>query len=263
MRMKEILEGSLTEATFDLDAQVDYIYDRLVKEYRDHIMSTTDGVNAKPPGIAIYSQELPGEAGDAVDRAHELNPIRISYGSRGEGNQYIYADNLVTISMNHNVLDVVHTQRSYASAIEWIAAEAPGQLTKFKSELTVERIKGSIHHELSHWLDDTLHNRHITKRVNRAAALTGKKSQQHYTQNQPNVALTDFERDAQIHSIIQMKRVHGDNWDTLTFDDLLDLNASLREISQKAQSGGWYDKWKKLIIKRMHREGLLGKNMSN
>jgi hypothetical protein len=69
----------------------------------------------------------------------------------------------------------------------------------FEKDLSEPRIKGSIHHELTHWVDDTMNNQHIDKFI---------KNNEKKTAEENNVLKyinTHYlERQAQIHNIKQL-----------------------------------------------------------
>lgn len=105
------------------------------------------------------------------------------------------------------------------------------------------RIKGTIAHEITHWLDDAEHDLHLTKILS-----TGKKSVA-YIHKYGTREATPAETQAIVHELNYLKSV-WDCWDDITFDDLIHIMGW--DISKDA---------KKQIIKRMHRENLLGKKM--
>jgi len=76
--------------------------------------------------------------------------------------------------------------------------------------------------------------------------------------------MTYFEIDAIIHGIKAVKsKVGGKKWDTLTFKQVGELYTSLWSVITKLEYYGpdVAKIYKKAILKRMHREKLLGKNM--
>jgi hypothetical protein len=123
-------------------------------------------------------------------------------------------------------------------------------------EFTEIRIKGSIHHELAHWIDDTLNNRHIKARVGKAM--------ERNTRDLGGIPVdaTRMEIQGQIHNIKQAYNKNKDVWDELSFQDVLDLLPSTNSVNNKL-TGETKAKWRKELKLRMNREGLLGKNMKN
>lgn len=72
--------------------------------------------------------------------------------------------------------------------------------------------------------------------------------------------LTSYERDAQIHAMMQLYREYKDVWDTLSWNDLLDLGVGIRSFYERIDVKK-KKIFKKNFLKRMHREGILGKRM--
>jgi hypothetical protein len=259
MKIHEIIkEENLTEATFDIDQQVDYIWDKFFKEKSEAILGGKQLPTLTPE--YMFSEDLPSS--EIMDKANEIFPVQINIHDGNKGNQYIPQYNLITIDFNRNALEFV---KKYGR-LEYAAKdlEKHGRDSQAKSlmnEFGEARVKGSIHHELSHWLDDVFHNRHISNRLDKTRVLEPTARKKVMNQGQPDVALTNFERDAQVHSIKQLKRKYEDEWDSLSFEDMVRKNPSLEYIYDSGMSAGWGSKWKKMIQRRLHRENLLGKNM--
>jgi len=122
----------------------------------------------------------------------------------------------------------------------------------FLTEFEPYRIKGSIHHELNHWIDDSLHNKHIEQHVDRSI---GKGISPQDNQG-------PIERNSQIHNIVQLKRHLKGEWDTLSFEKMVSSLPGLGGFSNEL-SPAQYNKWKRNLLNRMAREGLLGAGMRN
>jgi hypothetical protein len=76
--------------------------------------------------------------------------------------------------------------------------------------------------------------------------------------------MTYFEIDAQIHGIKQLKQSKKKEWDSRSLEDVILQYSLLKRIVDDIY--GNYNKdilniWLKDLVKRMHRENLLGKNM--
>jgi hypothetical protein len=128
------------------------------------------------------------------------------------------------------------------------------QKNMFLQEFTEHRVKGSIHHELTHWIDDTLNNNHINRYITKYK----NKFEKEYSSG--NINANYVERQAQIHNIKQLYNSHKLIWDSLTFQEMLNLSPTLvflfRRLSEDDKK-----QWTKDIKKRMFRENLLGKMM--
>lgn len=262
MRLSEIFENqqALNEATFDLNDQVDFIYDNYFAEFVNRV-NRNETQSLAVPYDSIPSTDLPEN--DVISKANQINPVTIKIGD-ALGNQYIPHKNLISVSYNKNALDFLQDQGGIERASAILARYDSEQRARaFRNEFTEHRIKGSIYHELSHWLDDTFHNTHIRDKLTRANTASSRtKGINILRQRQPDVALTNYERDAQIHSIKQQKRTMDDNkWNSISFEQMIRMNPSLEVIYDNGKQQGWFNKWKKMILRRMNREGLLGDNM--
>lgn len=257
MRLKQYL----TEKTFDIDRDVDHIYKKGFKKFIDNFQKTGDiqvGLGSKKQ-LVTYQMESGKLKEEECKAAHALHPIMIFCGiSPTGGSYYQIGGNHIWISLQKDVIQM--TQRAATKGVPaW--GTVPQRLRKsFKAELTEGRLKATIYHELSHWLNDTLHNYNITNIVNLAMEL-GNPSMKML--GKKTVDMTHFEIDAQIHGIKQIKRTYKDEWDSYTFDDILDLYPSLRATADSVYNYGKdvLGIWAKAILKRMAREKLLGKSM--
>lgn len=259
MRSQEFI----TEATYELDEDVDKIYNMafapIVAQIKD---GTWDG---KTYATSTYLGETNMLTSPDCKKAHEINPMVIitTNGNEYNPNGDIVRGPFISVSINTQVLDIVGEHGSVKEAIPQIPYS---QRKRFVTELTPERIKGSIHHELAHWLDDTFHNRHISNRIQWSLQAQEKnrdykKAGNIMSQGKKARDLSNYEINAQVHSIKQLKRANEDLWDILSFDEMVELNASLHNLSDEFKEIGQYESWKKQILRRMHREKLLGDEM--
>ena len=252
----------IIEATYDLDNDVDMLYDIAFADIVKAIKSGTwDG--EEPPLRLGTTKMLTSPDCIKADKENRMNIVTT------QDNQYNpYGTSVlgpfISIAINQDVLEIIRrAHNSFTYALELIPSS---QHDMFKTEITPERIKGSIHHELSHWLDDTFHNRHISNRLewSKQAAEKHKdykKASNIITQGKKNVGLSNYEINAQIHAIKQLKRANEKIWDLLSFEDMIKLNASLTQLMNDVKKIGEYGTWKKALLKRMYREKLLGKEM--
>lgn len=252
-----LINEILTERVYHINRDVDRIYNRYFKELVDQIR--TNRWNKQVPATeTVSSAELTNR--DAV-RAHALNPITIVLHDHRYGNQYIPQQQQVHLNLNEAAMQLVAAAGSVPAAITQLP---PAQAQMFKSEFTEEKVKGSIDHELTHWIDDTMNNRHILNRLTVAAALPEPHRTKHMRQQRADVALTNYEMNAQIAAIKQLKRKYRRVWDTISFEEMVTLSAALLTVSKKIlQNGTETDRqhWKKSIMRRMARENLLGAGM--
>jgi hypothetical protein len=296
MRLKQYLrEELLLEKTFAVSKDVNYIYKTCFKTLIDEIWihaGSGKHLNFTSPArdrllnksshkdiwkkVAngldvtykqIMSEDLPGKQ---AKEASKVNPTVITCGIYKEGNlyrpkeEYIAAGikgpggktwdrGVIILSINNSAL-----KTALNNGMEYIQ---PSQLKSFTSEFKEARIKSTIAHELSHWLNDTMHNFHITKLIGTTRELA---KPEILLLHKKDVNMTHFEIDAQIHGIKQLKMAHRKDWDKMTLADVFMEYNALRFMG-----GNIYQKygkeigdiWQKAVIKRMAREKLLGKNM--
>lgn len=248
MRYFDLIQ--LNESTFQLDEAVDYIYDNY---FRSVVSDIKRNIFDSLTPIQFYSSDLPDN--DVINRANELNPvIIIAHGDRPTS--YNPIASVINLTIERGAYRLAKEHGSIANAARLLSSDV---LVQFKLEFTESKIKGSIYHELVHWLDDSLRNSHLTNLVNKSAQ---QQKPSIKNLNFRDVALTPYEREAQIHNIVQLKRDNAEIWDSLSFEDMIRLNPVLSRIFIRGKSQGWLPEWRRFLLKRMHREGLLGKQMS-
>jgi hypothetical protein len=241
-------EGILVERLMDIDDDVDLIYDKYFKEYYDNMEKT---------GKMTYDMFKLDETDTSILKsplcieAHKLNPcvIRINNGS----NYYDPEEKIISVSFSNAAKNFVFSSAN-GNINHAINLLDDSQKKSLSREFKESTIKGSIHHELVHWLDDTMHNYHIKNRIKKQILLK--------TRDLKGIPVnaSKMELQSQIHNIKQLKRKHEDVWDDLSFDDMISLSPSLTIIN-KSLIDPYKSKWRIDIIKRMNRENLLGNNM--
>jgi len=256
-RFKEYLQ----ERTLKVNADVDFIYNKF---FKDIIKAFDKGdfekvIKLSNRTMLIHSSEL--KTKDSK-KGNAIIPIEIIFSPDANLNAYDSLHNKITFHISKNIIQVL----SQMGNQEQLRIGLGKQYFQFNSEFTAERLKGLVMHELSHWLDDALHNKHITSKMNRAKEYTADYERINMVKklisDGDNVNSGYVEIEGQIHSIVQLKRSYKSSWDEMTYEDLLRLNPSLLSIdSSLKQTPKVYAKWKKALFKRMNREGLLGKQM--
>ena len=250
----------LFEKTFNIDSDVDHIYENggfidFLKAFNDGEKPYKDELNSIQTTRRIVfdlitSSELQTE--DCIN-AHIRNPIDIYTGISILGSHYSPINKSIFVSLNSSALGVY-----YSGDINFIS---PFQKESIHNEITEERIKIAIHHELSHWISDSLYNKHIGRIINRSLEL---KDNDIIKLKQKDVNMTYFEIDAQVHSIKELKRNYDEKeWNELSLRDIMIKYPSLFAI-YKATSNYGLDVallWQKNLTRRLYREGLLGNNM--
>ena len=253
--MKELIkqllrEGLLAEKIANIDIDVNMLYDMYFKDDIDEIsrtgIITDDMFKMKQTNTSILKDDE-----SLVANENNKCNILINYGI----NFYRPSTNLISLSVDGGAKDYVMRFDGNIKDAAY-ALDSPSQINNLPREFTEEKIKGSIHHELAHWIDDTMNNRHIRKRLDKAMEL-----------NNSNlggipVNASKMEIQGQIHNVKQLKNKYENNWDNLTFVEMLRLSPALntvyRDLPYKFKV-----RWVRDLKTRMYREGLLGNNMIN
>ena len=255
-----ISENSLNEKLFNLNDDVDYIIEKSGiedffnkvnagdKPFYEEMMNEEEIVF-----LVMESSELKSE--DAV-RANEKNPIFILIGfAKGNiGSHYNPKDKYLLASPKRADFKVFYSEKEHSLE--------PAKRITFKKDLSLERLQYALAHELSHWISDSLHNKHIERIIDRANDLN---DSDYMKLKKHDVNMTYFEIDAIVHSIKEMKRRYTDEaWDNLSFADIMLDYTTLYSIDTILKERYGLEVsliWQKNLFERMHREGLLGKNM--
>lgn len=258
--IKEELESLLTEKLVEVNDDVNLLYDKYFKDDINEFQKTGEITSDMFDSDFTYTSVL---TNDLSKQAHQIKPCKIvinddTMNTRSD-NFYSPQLNLISVGVNSNVVEIIKESGNLNNALKKI----PDNLKKsFQNEITEHKLKGSIHHELTHWVDDTLHGNQVSNYLDKFNNREQNKKYQKYA-NTPNlVNTTDFEVNSQIHNIKHAYDKNKERWDSLTFDDLGSLVPAIGTI-YKSLSQSDRDKWLKQLKKRMHREGLLGKKMYN
>ena len=249
--MKHILPYNnftpILEKLTAVDDDVNLIYDLYFKKDIEEIEKT--GI-VKSSMFQISETDTSILQSEESLKGNELAPCKILINRNQNG--YDPINKIILISVNFGALNFALGE---GGNIEKTSQILPvNQRTSFLKEFTKEKIKGSIHHELTHWLDDVFNNQHILKRV--------KKQISAGTRNiggKP-VNAEKFEIQGQIHNIKQLHNSFSDKWNEMTFREMISLSPALNAIYNQLNSEQ-LKQWKRDLKTRMSREGLLGNKM--
>lgn len=260
----------LLENTFDIDKDVDYIYNSIFKEAIDKLKNKTfnDKLNVYYNFLSLKGDLLEFIESNSLSTkecrlAHSINPIYIFGGFFTPDSFYcltkkIKGKNYILISIDKDLIEsYVNNNFDFGN----LKREFPNKYIQLiKNTLKESNIKSLIYHEVSHWLNDTLNSNHIQKIVQLAQRYDNPELLKLKTKN---INLTYFEIDGQVHSIKQCKRDNLKKWDKLTFYQLFLLMPGLWRIYMDVKEYGpeITNMWLQTLVKRMNRENLLGRSM--
>jgi hypothetical protein len=249
--IKKLLnEGLLSEKLTMVDDDVDLIYDTYFKDDIEEI-NRTGIVTEKMFKYSLTDTSI--LKSEEAMRAHELNPCSIHINAGKNGYAPLTKD--IYVSVNFGAFEFV---LDFKGDLSIAAEKLPSGTHKnnFSKEFTLEKIKGSIHHELAHWIDDTFNNQHIEKRIQKQMSAG--------TSDLKNIPvnMTKFEIQAQIHNVKQLHNKYNDIWDSLSFMDMIKLSPALNVVYNQLNPEQ-LKQWTRDLKTRMYRENLLGKKMAN
>ncbi|NCO32190.1 hypothetical protein GW891_05525, partial [bacterium] len=157
------------------------------------------------------------------------------------------------MSLNYNAFGLASNSNFNKKSIEKYLDH---KSERFFNEFSSKSFKATIYHELTHWIDDTLHNKFITKKIEKAkdGDLKGKLG---------SVNHANFEINSQIHAIKQIKReMSQEDFDDLTWENLFKKKSSLMSNFKNFKDEKTYNIFINNFVKRLHKEGLLPKKMN-
>lgn len=257
----KLLESSvLNEKLLEIDDDVDRIYRRYFKPLLDELKDKNfldsndlyrrlDRVYHRTVSLAELVDQDVLQTPEMLELA-KINPyFTIEFNNPNKsGGVYYPTKNAMSLSIN---IAAVELLIQYKYDMEYLSQVIPN-FKAFKSEFTPEKNKGTIHHELAHFYDDTMNNKHIKKYIDN----------KNDTRRKQPVAVSNFEIEGTIHSIKQYMK-NNDDWDTMNFNDLIANIPSMDAIKDELKDNKpfMWELWKRKIKARMAREEILGKNM--
>ena len=170
----------------------------------------------------------------AARNAHKINPIDIHVGF--PTNEPFYSPELKTIIVGLPLanLDPL-TDPKIVKEIE--DAELYHFFENFSTEIQVKQL---IRHELTHWMDDSLRNFHLTKKAAKGQI-----------KSRDEDVIEYYEVEAIIHQVDQLKKMLGrERFENLTWKHFMKFTPDIK-FNIEEQPG-----FLKKFIKRMNREGL-------
>ncbi len=248
----------LIEKTFNIQLDVDYIYNKSgLSELSDMIsIGDTKGVNKfLAQGKTFLSLSSNTLKSRHTKQASKIKPVLIEVGVFDGGSFYDTKLNFIQISINKQALKHFMSLGLDVQNAEFDLRKVSN---RFLKEFKPATLKGTISHELTHWIDDVLHGEFLTKRVNVARergikGLAGKHN---------NVNHTEFEVNSQIHAVKEIKRNLGKReFDKLNWIGLIQQKSSLMANFDNFKTPDDYQIFMKKFVSRLHREQLLAKGL--
>lgn len=257
--MPKFKQYFLNEKTFNIEQDVKWIYDYYFKDKLEKIQKGEYKFPIKDFEFGSFKSDKL-KTKDCI-MANKTNPVLIKCGIFTSGNFYQPLNHIIQLSFNAGAIAIFRQLDIFK--ISDAEKSLGSQFNRWKHEFTEGKIKATIEHELSHWLNDSLHNMNITKTLKKASMADSKLLKKIAFRGKINIGLTDYEIDAQVHSLKSLKTTYKDFWNKLTLTDITELKPSFDTLFNSIHGLGKkeWDEYMKTLIKRLNREKLLGKNM--
>ena len=245
MRIHEII----TEATLDLNQDVDFIY-RTYFEATIIDVRRTEHIRKEWIKEDEFSTALLNSS--VCKQANEINPCKIYVNRQDFSYNPLWKE--LDFGLDRAVINALLFKFAgdLNKLIEVVSANNKSRILQ---QFSPRFIRGAIAHELAHWVRDSLHNSHIERMSARSKA-AGKRERP----RGKNQYASSIELDSMIHEMLQVRRnISDEKWDSLTLSELgkiTALNSQIESIDEKD-----IVQFIQTLKKRMAREGLLGKNM--
>ena len=134
-------------------------------------------------------------------------------------------------------------------------------ITQFKD--FVNEYENAIIHEVSHWVDDALHNSFFEKLKVFADQIRLSKEEFDLLYANTPMDSMFFEINAQVHVIENLRKKNIGKWDSITMEDVILSHSGLRAVFFSLYKSGFFlvNQWIQILLKRLSREGLLSASM--
>ena len=267
MRIAKLYDTVLTEALTYLDRDVDRIYDTHFKDVLDAFKQgrvnsswefrTLTETKAIKLSALISSGIIQDKRLIAISEQDD-----ILFVFHSGDNSYYPIEKQVRLSINNEGIEHV------LSHVEWDISRAGevmsgADLVRFSNEFVPHKVKASINHELVHLLDDYRYNKQISGIFMDERGNTRHPSeiQDRSLQGKEDPYMTTYEINALMHNIYQFKRGNLAEYETLTFEEMLERMPGVHNVANRINRYGKYEEWKRELMTRMGRENLLGRGM--
>lgn len=247
------------EKLYNIKKDVEFIYENSFKQIIDDLNNNNlkpkeQYIKAPNGDITIFkSSKLKSKY---CVRANKVNPVNIYCGLYGSSSYGFGSEKEIIISLNENVFNLFFNIKHIP--------DGNSKLRRLKSEMTENKIKSSIAHELAHWIDDSIYKLFSNILHDEKDPIKQKKLLSFGTDI---LDTTYYEIQAQIHAIAQLKKKYSKKeWDLFTLNNLFEMYpplANVIDVVYKKNNKELAVIWLKALLKRLNREKLLGANMVN
>lgn len=285
-QFSSVISKLLQESNFDLDSVVDQVIEGLglgkfLEEYKVGPESTKWYQDLKANRfmrMELGSMTSYYLVGIDAEMAHSVKPVTLKMLSGG-GHGYWTNNKEITFAFPSIVLRDLGTKGLNNTEV---LKENPLYARYFN----LGYWRGVIAHELTHWMEDALHNNKITRGIDKYSTqkrelnkkMFSRMNDKEWTKKYENklkrleldkAVTSGEETEAIIAQLRQIKRTLGDDvWNSLTFKDLYEVDSILKHYVAKAKGDGEtgltereFIKYIQNLVKKMNRVDILGRRM--
>jgi hypothetical protein len=260
-KRKDDIEEHSIGKIYRISKDVDMLYNMFFKEGVKEIEKT--GI-LKKNTFKSFQADTSILKSAICKKAHKKNPVDIYVNyfilfSNVGINHYNPVEKQISIGIQNNARNFALNELNGVIDDAIFHLTDKNQFSLFKSEFMEYKIKGTIHHELAHWLDDSLYDGFLGRELKKMQVMSSKGKRP--TVKNVDIYASNIEIQALIHNIVQAKRMMSqEEWDKLYFDDLMSFIPSVKVVYNRLPYGE-QKLWLRNFRERMFREGLLGKKM--
>lgn len=191
--------------------------------------------------VTFHSKHLRSKTAKA---ANEIKPIEILIMPRVANNAYNPKDSVIKLGVTVSAVNG-------ATAVDMVPYH---QIKMLRNEFSPTKIRSTVRHELTHWIDDALHNLHTSKV---ASTATNVQFHNYIKGGTEHAYLGHIEITAAVNTIDQIRSDIGvSEYNKLTWPELVSLNSGLGSLDDALGAV-----WRNKIWHRMAREGLMTPNL--
>jgi hypothetical protein len=203
---------------------------------------------SKTPNLPVKSFNSSVFKSKQAQIAHQSNPITVEvYLHNNRCNSYSPKESKIYIGLTDNLVNFLRTVAYTKNNQEYIKHK-----NSLFNDINDVKLKSTIRHELTHWIDDSLHNKHISKLI------VSPSFREKVNQGLANGIDVRYEMPHEITAIVnqiaEIKRRIGDKkYNLLTWVDILEKVPGLKIINDELGVS-----WRRVIFSRLARENLIG-----
>ena len=255
----KIYEESLQlvcEQTFKINKEVNMLFDTHLAPLLQRYKTAPDSVWLKTGEVSQTDSSVFTQG--VLKDAHEVNPITIHFGVLQGGNHYNPKNKKIQVTLHTQAMDFLGPK-----GLE--NKEAVEQEPNVIFEFTPEKLKATIAHELTHWIEDSL----FENKIKRALDTLHKKVDNEKDFSQKKKIITQFQRfseheiQAHINGLSAIRDNNPELYDSWSWKELQQNSPALKNVVDNSKELPDDERrvFMKQLLRRLSRENLLTKRM--